>query len=713
VVAAKKAAKKKGRRSSQGQKKGASRRRTTKASKARERHALMVLGMHRSGTSALAGMLGLAGAELPARLMPATDANARGFFESQRLFELHEELLADLGTSWHDVSSPPSGFLRSPKAGLWVERLADAVEEEFGDAPLFVVKDPRICRFVPLWERVLDRVGVRPVYILAMRNPLDVAGSLRRQHQIEEGAGLLLWLDHVLRAERDSRGQPRVVIRYESLLDDWRRVLGRVEEQLGITFPRLSRGSEAEIDRFLSGSLRTQHPSAAGLEKREDLADWVKRVHTWAVESDRDGDLLPEALDPITDAVIEAERAFGPVLASSQLAFQELRLEATELRKALDDARDERNQRAEDLSKARNEYVVVCDETTRLREDLNEREGQLEVTRVAGNRRDEELSQARGELALSREETTRFREYVNEREGQLEVARQERSRQDDELTRVHGELASSRDETTRFREDLNEREGQLEVVRQERSRRGEELVKVQGELALSGEQMALLRANLKDRQEQSDQLFDWVKALLPWAAEIASGRPVSPDALGEMLAAFETAAPGERAAAATAGLRLGVQATRIEELEEDHGEHIKAEAELQRQLEESKKQLVDSADARAKELRMLDRRAAGLRAEFVVAVERAERRERELALQAGSHANEVAGLVEQAAASDAELSSLSASAARTAEERGMALADIADLELCLEHVRHQLLALEQSRTWRWSRPVRALVGGRR
>ena len=69
--------------------------------------------------------------------MPATDANPRGFFESQRLFELHEELLAELHTSWRDISPPPPGFSRSPEARQWVERLADAVEEEFGDAPLF------------------------------------------------------------------------------------------------------------------------------------------------------------------------------------------------------------------------------------------------------------------------------------------------------------------------------------------------------------------------------------------------------------------------------------------------------------------------------------------------------------------------------------------------------------------------------------------------
>jgi len=707
------AASKKGGRKSGGQTTAVRRRRVTKARKPPERHALMVLGMHRSGTSALAGMLGLAGAALPDHLMPATDANARGFFESQRLFKLHEELLAELGISWRDVSPPPQSFLGSRDATRWVKRLAEAVDEEFGDAPLFIVKDPRVCRFVPLWERVLDRVGARPVYLLALRNPLDVAASLQSQHQIEESAGLLLWLDHVLRAERDSRGQPRVVVRYESLLDDWRRVLVRAEEQLGIVFPKRSPACETEIDQFLSGSLRTQHGESADLEEREDLAVWVRQVHAWAVQADRDEDVLPEVLDPIADAVIEAERAFGPMLASSQRVYQELRMETVELREALDDIRLERNQRAEELSKARNEYAMARDETTRLREGLSERKGELADARQARDRGDEELARANGELTLSREEMGRLRQSLDQREGQLEVVRQERNRRDEELARASGELALSREGTERLRASLDQREGQLEVVRQERDHRGEELAKAHVELAVSGDEKARLRVSLKERQEQSDQLFDWVKVLLPWAAEIASGRSVSPETVGEMLATLESAAPRERGAAATAGLRLGVQAARIDELEEKNRGQQKVEIELQRQLTESEKQLAENVNARAEELRMLDRRAASLRAEFEVAVERATQRERELAMQTESHGSEVAALAARVEANESELASLRTTAAQLSNERAVAQADIADLELCVERVRLQLTALEQSRIWRWSRPMRALVGGRR
>lgn len=654
------AASKKGRRSTGAKKAGARKRRAKQTRTTGERTALMVLGMHRSGTSALAGTLGLAGAALPARLMPATEANARGFFESQRFFELHEELLAELGTSWHDVSPPPPGFMASPQAEAWVARLADAVEEEFGDASLFVLKDPRICRFVPLWERVLARVNARPAYFLVLRNPLDVAASLQHQHHIKEGVGLLMWLDHVLRSERDSRGQRRVVISYESLLNDWRRVLRRAEEQTGVVFPQRSRRSEAQIDRFLTSSLRKQRAPTNSLEQREDLASWVKEVYAWGVKADGDEDANPDVLDSIADAIIEAERAFGPVLASSQLSCQTLRSDAIDLRAALDEARDERNRRDQELSKSRNELAITRGEMAQLREDLEEREGLLTNTRHERNLRGEEL-------VIAQNEAARLREGLDERELQLEDARQERNQREQDFARSAGELALLRDQTSQ------------------------------------------LRADIESRQEQTDRLFEWVKALVPWTAQLASGRTISPETGAEILAALETAAPSERAATATAGLRLGLQAARIEELDEDRRHNEVAKAELENRVGEVEACLAEQLEAHTEELRTLNQHTARLRAEFVVAVERAERRERGLVEQAG----EISTLMAQVDSSNASSIRIANECAELQEQLAKAHADGADLELYVDQIRQHMAVIKQSRTWRWSRPVRAVAGALR
>ncbi len=82
-----------------------------------EHQAILVLGMHRSGTSALTRVLNLLGAELGSRLMPAVSGNnENGFWENQDAVDIHEALLSDLGRNWHDIREMPAGWAASDAA---------------------------------------------------------------------------------------------------------------------------------------------------------------------------------------------------------------------------------------------------------------------------------------------------------------------------------------------------------------------------------------------------------------------------------------------------------------------------------------------------------------------------------------------------------------------------------------------------------------------
>ena len=66
------------------------------------RRALLVMGMHRSGTSALARVLSLRGAELPAHLMPPNHGNASGYWEPAPIVAINDEMLEYFGSAWDD-----------------------------------------------------------------------------------------------------------------------------------------------------------------------------------------------------------------------------------------------------------------------------------------------------------------------------------------------------------------------------------------------------------------------------------------------------------------------------------------------------------------------------------------------------------------------------------------------------------------------------------
>jgi hypothetical protein len=340
--------------------------------------------MHRSGTSALTGVLGLVGAGLPAHLMPATPANPRGYFESQLLFELHEEIFQEAGVEWHDLLPPSADWFRSIHAARWVDRLAKAVLEEYGDAPLWVLKDPRMCRLVPLWASVFARLRVEPSYVLTVRHPFEVAASLAREHRMDERKAVLLWLDHVLRAERDTRGCRRTIVAYDHLLRDWRTTLGRIGSALDLPYPRLSRRTEAEVDAFLSRALHHHVADRDAIADRGDAVGWVKAAWDWATAASAGESVPTDPLDEAGEALAVAERAFGPLLAAAELERSTTAADVARLTAALEDARTQVKSNAGELARlgdelrgAQSQIALRGQDMETLRAELEQRQHHL------------------------------------------------------------------------------------------------------------------------------------------------------------------------------------------------------------------------------------------------------------------------------------------------------------------------------------------------
>src|ERR1700688_3527805 len=130
---------------------------------------IVVLGMHRSGTSVLAGVLGLLGASLPKKMLPPNATNPKGFFEPNDIVELHDEMLSALGSSWSDIRRLSPKLLHSATVEPFKAKLVSTLRAEYGYNKKFVVKDPRICRFFPIWRDVADAFGAETRVVLMIR----------------------------------------------------------------------------------------------------------------------------------------------------------------------------------------------------------------------------------------------------------------------------------------------------------------------------------------------------------------------------------------------------------------------------------------------------------------------------------------------------------------------------------------------------------------
>lgn len=272
---------------------------------------ILVAGMHRSGTSAFTGTLTLAGSAAPADPMPANFANERGFFESLSFQHLHDEILESAATDWRDWRAFPADWHGGSAAASFRKRAIDLIEEQYGSAPLISLKDPRICRFIPFWIDAARQGGFSPRIAIPFRAPYEVAQSLAARDGMTPVEGLMMWLRHVLDAERDSRGLARAFVSMDDLLADWRSTLDRVGRQIDVSWSEVN---SAEINALLDPSLRHHKicaDGAAGIwatEVFDALAEFVDRPQSQS-SADR--------LDAVAADFEQACRLFDPILGAA------------------------------------------------------------------------------------------------------------------------------------------------------------------------------------------------------------------------------------------------------------------------------------------------------------------------------------------------------------------------------------------------------------
>ena len=337
--------------------------------------AVVVLGMHRSGTSSLAGTLVKLGLRAPKTLMQEHWSNERGFFESNALWHLNDAILASAGSSWDDWRAFNPAWSLSAEAEEFEERAIATLNEEYGAARFIMVKDPRICRMTPFWARVFERSGYAVHIILPVRSPLEVASSLRLRDGFPTSKGLLLWLRHVLDAEAASRQSPRVVLHWPDFLADWRLGMARASEQTGLVWPKLSDRTAAEIDRFLAPTMRHNVVDAGTLAAHPDVNDWVEEAYgaMVALAADPASNSARQRLDDVRAAFEKAARMFGRVFVDFEENVATAQAEVGHLTAQLAEAagaRDGLHHAVAALTGERNHFAAQLAETAGARDGL-------------------------------------------------------------------------------------------------------------------------------------------------------------------------------------------------------------------------------------------------------------------------------------------------------------------------------------------------------
>ncbi len=199
---------------------------------------IIVLGMHRSGTSMVARLLNMMGAYFAPNevAMQASTANPKGHWEREDIRILNDDILQSLGMSWDNISEFDSSLLTDKICKQFAPRVQKIIFNLDSHRP-WMIKDPRLCLLLPVWTQALEV----PVCIYVYRNPIQVAQSLKKREKswasingaalnsihLTSGSeanfpivlGMALWEKYTLQALENSKDIPKVLVSYNNLIN--------------------------------------------------------------------------------------------------------------------------------------------------------------------------------------------------------------------------------------------------------------------------------------------------------------------------------------------------------------------------------------------------------------------------------------------------------------------------------------------------------------
>ena len=320
-----------------------------------KRRALFVLGMHRSGTAALARVLSLRGATLPRHLLAANQGNPAGYWEPERIVALNERILASFGLAWDDPYAPMQldGIQAFP--AHFAEEARRIVSREYGDAPLFVLKDPRCTLLEGFWREVLASLGIAVSPIVMVRPYQEVVASLARRDGSSSVGAALLYAAYGLASANHGNARHTYVL-YQDFIDDWRAVTDRIAIEQGFQWPASVPDPSAEIDHYL---LRGAS-KAAPCPLPHNVREWAEAVWEWQLAATQGRPQAPEALLPVRARMADELELFAPLLVDKNHRLA-----------GLERARDTTQSQAEALACERDIVRSERDEALRLYRDTD------------------------------------------------------------------------------------------------------------------------------------------------------------------------------------------------------------------------------------------------------------------------------------------------------------------------------------------------------
>ena len=422
---------------------------TAISSAVQRRPIVLVLGMHRSGTSLCSHILSALGVDMADKI-PGPGAtsphpsNPRGHWERWEIVEFHDRILGLFNREYlghfHDFALPVAWWA-DPRVVQIRREIVAFLEQRMG-SEYFGFKDPRTVRLMPVWHQILNELKLAPKIVLCLRNPAQIGRSLNVRDGLDPEIGEYRWLVHIVDFFRYTKNFDFCTVEYEEWFSNPLVNLEKLQKFLDLQWQQ----SEADLALMLSGII---DPSARhdDSDHREAGQPLVRTLYKLASRGGQDA----EARDQITYIV------------SQFIGFQQLQSPFQQV--------------FEEVAKVAAKYPDIEQEAASLRAAVGERDALVEAAdgravtvegRLAEAFAQIEQQQAQiAALATERDEARGLKATLEERE----TALADRSHRADELLAAlqvaQAEAAAREAALERAEQEAQERGVVAEAMRSE------------------------------------------------------------------------------------------------------------------------------------------------------------------------------------------------------------------------------------------------------
>ncbi|MDM8559330.1 glycosyltransferase [Candidatus Parabeggiatoa sp. HSG14] len=438
---------------------------------------IIVLGMHRSGTSVVARLLNMMGTYFaPENIaMPHAQDNPKGHWERKDIYELNHRTMSTLGMSWDNISDFESAMLTDETRETFTPDAQKIIFNLETNRP-WMAKDPRFCLLLPLWSPLLEV----PVCVYVYRNPIQIAQSLKKRDNFPFMLSIALWEKYTLHGLANSVDMPRILVSHEDLMTNPVRAVKNLHQDLldcevqGIRLP-----SDKEIRAFIEPELYHEH---GDVQLKNAYLNSQQFLLSEAFENGSIFQLKP--LPTFSEGAEEILREYKKKLVATEQALQYQR----------------------DIA-LRDEKITQRDgEIAKQIEEIAQREQEIA-------QRDEEIAKRDNEISKCHEKIVELQESLEKIERALKTQKTESEKSKNQAASYRNQLLVAEKQINALEQESSKLEEQKQALQTQLTQAKNTQSQTNSTLAKKEQVISTLTKKTEKQQHNIHKLTHWIKAL--------------------------------------------------------------------------------------------------------------------------------------------------------------------------------------------------------